>query len=81
MSKERIIVRQEEAGTGEKKLGEKKDNIRLLLLTLMPSLMSCWAATSRAVSPSLMKPRFMQSLMLVSYRDDVHVCSKKNAQS
>jgi hypothetical protein len=27
MSKERIIVRQEEAGTGEKKLGEKKDNM------------------------------------------------------
>ena len=46
----------------------KKYNIQLLLLTLMPSLMSCWAATSRAVSPSLMKPRFMQSLMLVSYR-------------
>ncbi len=36
-------------------------------LTFMPSLMSCCAATSRAVSPSLMNPRAMQSLMLVSY--------------
>jgi hypothetical protein len=39
----------------------------MVWMTLMPSLRSCWEATSSGVSPSLTNPRAMQSLMFVSY--------------